>query len=125
LRRLMGIVPDRQAEIMMAEPRRCVAPAQRFPGRGVDIRRCTGEARCPAPSDCAARKPCARSRPRAESSSRDHPRVNSRERSRPSNVLGFVAAMRHGGRRRRTLAHCCSAVRFGKVSLSRVCHPLP
>ena len=33
LRRLMGIVPDRQAEIMMAEPAALQRAAQRFPGK--------------------------------------------------------------------------------------------
>ena len=37
LRRLMGIVPDRQAEIIMAEPAALRRANQRFPGRVVDL----------------------------------------------------------------------------------------
>jgi hypothetical protein len=35
LRRLIGLVPDRQAEIMMADPAALRRAAQRFPGRVV------------------------------------------------------------------------------------------
>lgn len=44
LRRLMGIVPDRQAEIIMAEPAALRRASQRFPGRA-SISALTGEAR--------------------------------------------------------------------------------
>jgi len=47
LRRLMGIVPDRQAEIIMAEPAALRRASQRFPGRA-SISALTGEARCTA-----------------------------------------------------------------------------
>jgi RNA polymerase sigma-70 factor, ECF subfamily len=49
LRRLMGIVPDRQAEIMMAEPAALHRANQRFPGR-VATSALTGEAPCVARS---------------------------------------------------------------------------
>jgi RNA polymerase sigma-70 factor (ECF subfamily) len=45
LRRLMGIVPDRQAELIMAEPAALRRAGQRFPGRA-SISALTGEARC-------------------------------------------------------------------------------
>src|SRR6478735_4773637 len=45
LRRLMGIVPDRQAEIIMADPAALRRASQRFPGRA-SISTLTGEARC-------------------------------------------------------------------------------
>jgi hypothetical protein len=47
LRRLMGIVTDRQAEIIMAEPVALRRASQRFPGRAA-ISALTGEARCAA-----------------------------------------------------------------------------
>ena len=47
LRRLMGIVPDRQAELIMAEPAAQRRASQRFPGRAA-ISALTGEARCRA-----------------------------------------------------------------------------
>lgn len=46
LRRLMGIVPDRQAEIMMTEPAALHRATKRFPGRSA----LTGEVRCTARS---------------------------------------------------------------------------
>jgi RNA polymerase sigma-70 factor (ECF subfamily) len=49
LRRLMGIVPDRQAESIMAEPAALHRASQRFPGRAA-ISALTGEARCHARS---------------------------------------------------------------------------
>jgi len=49
LRRLMGIVPDRQAEIIMADPAALRVASQRFPDRGA-ISALTGEARCVAQS---------------------------------------------------------------------------
>ncbi len=62
LRRLMGIVPDRQAETIMAEPAALRRAHQRFPGRAA-ISAATGEARCAArsrqPRDAA--RPAARS----------------------------------------------------------------
>jgi RNA polymerase sigma-70 factor, ECF subfamily len=48
LRRLMGIVPDRQAEIIMADPAALRRASQRFPGRA-SISALTGEARCATP----------------------------------------------------------------------------
>lgn len=45
LRRLMGIVPDRQAEMIMAEPAALRRAGQRFPGRAT-ISALTGETRC-------------------------------------------------------------------------------
>ena len=54
LRRLIGIVPDRQAEAMMAEPAALRRAAQRFPGRAA-VSTLTGEARCPARSQQARR----------------------------------------------------------------------
>src|ERR1700720_1068284 len=44
MRRLMGIVPDRQAEIIMAEPAALRRASQRFPGRAA-MSTLTGEAR--------------------------------------------------------------------------------
>lgn len=49
LRRLMGIVPDRQAELIMADPAALRLASQRFPDRS-PISRLTGEARCVAQS---------------------------------------------------------------------------
>jgi len=49
LRRLMGIVPDRQAEIIMADPAALRMATQRFPGRSA-ISALTGDARCLAQS---------------------------------------------------------------------------
>jgi RNA polymerase sigma-70 factor (ECF subfamily) len=49
LRRLMGIVPDRQAEIIMADPAALRRANQRFPGRA-SLSALTGEARCVARS---------------------------------------------------------------------------
>jgi RNA polymerase sigma-70 factor, ECF subfamily len=49
LRRLMGIVPDRQAEIIMADPAALRVASQRFPDRAA-ISALTGEARCVAQS---------------------------------------------------------------------------
>ena len=49
LRRLMGIVPDRAAEAIMAEPAALRRADQRFPGRAA-ISALTGEARCLAGS---------------------------------------------------------------------------
>jgi len=49
LRRLMGIVPDRQAEIMMAGPAALRRASQRFPHRAA-ISALTAEARCLARS---------------------------------------------------------------------------
>jgi RNA polymerase sigma-70 factor (ECF subfamily) len=62
LRRLMGIVPDRQAEIMMAGPAALRRGAQRFPGRAASSA-LTGEAHCPARprQHRGAAKPAARS----------------------------------------------------------------
>ena len=62
LRRLMGIVPDRQAEIMMAGPAALRRGAQRFPGSAA-ISALTGEAHCLARSRQlrGAAKPAARS----------------------------------------------------------------
>src|SRR6185436_18944697 len=48
LRRLMGIVPDRQAEAIMAEPAALRRAGQRFPGRA-SYSTLTGEARCIPP----------------------------------------------------------------------------
>ena len=45
LRRLMGIVPDRQAELIMAEPAALHRANQRFPGRAA-ISALTGDAHC-------------------------------------------------------------------------------
>ena len=45
LRRLMGIVPDRQAEAIMAEPAALRRAVQRFPGSAA-FSTLTGEARC-------------------------------------------------------------------------------
>ena len=45
LRRLMGIVPDRQAETLMAEPAALRRASLRFPGRAA-VSALTGEARC-------------------------------------------------------------------------------
>ena len=45
LRRLMGIVPDRAAEAIMAQPAALLRADQRFPGRPA-ISPLTGEARC-------------------------------------------------------------------------------
>ena len=45
LRRLMGIVPDRQAELMMAEPAALRRASQRFPGRAA-ISALARDARC-------------------------------------------------------------------------------
>lgn len=47
LRRLMGIVPDRTAEVIMAEPAALRRAGQRFPGRPA-ISALTGEPRCRA-----------------------------------------------------------------------------
>jgi RNA polymerase sigma-70 factor, ECF subfamily len=47
LRRLMDIVPDRQAEIIMAEPAALRRASQRFPGRA-SLSALPGEARCTA-----------------------------------------------------------------------------
>ena len=47
LRRLIGIVPDRQAEITMAEPAALRRASQRFPGRAA-LSALSGEAGCPA-----------------------------------------------------------------------------
>jgi RNA polymerase sigma-70 factor (ECF subfamily) len=47
LRRLIGIVPDRQAEIIMAEPAALRRASQRFPGRAA-ISALSSQARCPA-----------------------------------------------------------------------------
>jgi RNA polymerase sigma-70 factor (ECF subfamily) len=47
LRRLMGIVPDRQAEIMMTEPAAFHRASKRFPDRAA-LSALTGEARCAA-----------------------------------------------------------------------------
>jgi RNA polymerase sigma-70 factor (ECF subfamily) len=62
LRRLMGIVPDRHAEAIMAEPAALHRAASRFPGR-VAISALTGEPRCLArPQQVrSAAKPAARS----------------------------------------------------------------
>jgi RNA polymerase sigma-70 factor (ECF subfamily) len=62
LRRLMGIVPDRQAEIMMAGPAALRRGAQRFPGSAA-LSALTGEAHCLARSRQlrGAAKPAARS----------------------------------------------------------------
>ena len=62
LRRLMGIVPDRQAEIMMAGPAALRRGAQRFPGSAA-IWALPGEAHCLARSRQlrGAAKPAARS----------------------------------------------------------------
>lgn len=49
LRRLMGIVPDRQAELIMADPTALRLASQRFPDRAA-ISRLTGDARCVAQS---------------------------------------------------------------------------
>ncbi len=49
LRRLIGIVPDRQAEIAMADPAALRRAGRRFPGR-VAISPTTGNARCPTRS---------------------------------------------------------------------------
>jgi len=49
LRRLMGIVPDRAAEAVMADPAALRRASQRFPGRPA-ISALTGEARCLAGS---------------------------------------------------------------------------
>jgi len=49
LRRLMGIVPDRAAEAMMADPAALRRANRRFPGRSA-ISALTGEARCLARS---------------------------------------------------------------------------
>jgi RNA polymerase sigma-70 factor (ECF subfamily) len=61
LRRLMGIVPDRAAEAIMAEPAALRRADQRFPGRPA-ISALTGEARCLAGSQHTrgAVKPAAR-----------------------------------------------------------------
>lgn len=61
LRRLMGIVPDRAAEAIMAEPAALRRADQRFPGRPA-ISALTGEARCLAGSQHTrgAVKPVAR-----------------------------------------------------------------
>ena len=61
LRRLMGIVPDRAAEAMMAEPAALRRASQRFPDRPA-ISTLTGEARCLAGSQQVrgAVKPAAR-----------------------------------------------------------------
>jgi RNA polymerase sigma-70 factor, ECF subfamily len=45
LRRLMGIVPDRQAEAIMADPAALHRAGQRFPGKAA-FASLTGEARC-------------------------------------------------------------------------------
>ena len=47
LRRLMGIVPDRQAELLMADPAASRRSGKRFPDRAA-ISALTGEARCVA-----------------------------------------------------------------------------
>jgi len=47
LRRLMGIVPDRQAELIMAEPAALRRAVQRFPGRPAPAA-AAASARCPA-----------------------------------------------------------------------------
>ncbi len=49
LRRLMGIVPDRQAELIMAEPAALRRASQRFPGRAA-ISALARDARCLARS---------------------------------------------------------------------------
>jgi RNA polymerase sigma-70 factor, ECF subfamily len=61
LRRLMGIVPDRAAEAIMADPAALRRADQRFPGRPA-ISALTGEARCLAGSQHTrgAVKPAAR-----------------------------------------------------------------
>jgi hypothetical protein len=58
----MGIVPDRQAEAIMAEPAALHRAGQRFPGKAA-FSPLTGEARCVAQSHQhrAAAKPVARS----------------------------------------------------------------
>ena len=50
LRRLMGIVPDRQAELIMADPAALHRAVQRFPGRAAAVPALAGEARCVARS---------------------------------------------------------------------------
>ena len=62
LRRLIGVVPDRQAEIIMAEPAALRRTSQRFPGRPA-LSPLNGEARCLARSRPArdAAKPAVRS----------------------------------------------------------------
>jgi len=62
LRRLMGIVPDRQAEAIMAEPAALHRAVHRFPGRAA-ISALTGEPRCLARSQQlrSVAKPPARS----------------------------------------------------------------
>jgi RNA polymerase sigma-70 factor (ECF subfamily) len=57
LRRLMGVVPDRQAEILMAEPAALHRANQRFPDRAATSA-LTGDARCVARS----RQPAAAAR---------------------------------------------------------------
>jgi RNA polymerase sigma-70 factor, ECF subfamily len=54
LRRLMGIVPDRQAEIIMAEPAALRRTGRRFPDRA-PISALTGETRCAVRSQQAPR----------------------------------------------------------------------
>jgi RNA polymerase sigma-70 factor (ECF subfamily) len=54
LRRLIGMVPDRQAEIIMAEPHARARGTQRFPGRAA-VSALTADARCLA----RARRPAA------------------------------------------------------------------
>ena len=60
LRRLMGIVPDRQAEIIMADPAALRRGSQRFPGR-------PGLAALPRDAECPARALRELARPAARS----------------------------------------------------------
>lgn len=61
LRRLIGIVPDRQAEITMAEPAALHRASQRFPARAA-ASALSSEPRCPARSRQVRRTPSAPAR---------------------------------------------------------------
>ncbi len=139
LRRLMGIVPDRQAELIMADAALLKSAGKRFHDRA-PIAAFAKKARC---SEAPRQLRGAAKSSRARRADLSHPQDGSAARPRhaahgavswpiPRPFQGtcvrsasFVEqAATSGCGRARTLA-LKSAVRFGKVSLSRVCHPQP